>query len=67
MPKARHTPERRRLLNTLAHMGALAIARGFVEAKGGTVTAANWGDRRGACFTMTPPVPNRVALQVIAA
>ncbi len=31
----------------------LAIARGFVEAMGGTLTAANRTDRKGAAFTLT--------------
>jgi two-component system sensor histidine kinase KdpD len=31
----------------------LAICRGFVEAMGGTITAANRGDRGGAAFTIT--------------
>ena len=35
----------------------LPIARGFVEAMGGTITAANRSDRRGARFTITLPVP----------
>ncbi len=35
----------------------LAICRGFVEAMGGTVTAANRSDRRGAVFTIRLPVP----------
>jgi two-component system sensor histidine kinase KdpD len=35
----------------------LAIARGFVEAMGGSVTAANRSDRSGAVFTITLPVP----------
>jgi two-component system sensor histidine kinase KdpD len=35
----------------------LAIARGFMEAMGGTITAANRGDRDGAVFTLTLPVP----------
>ena len=34
----------------------LAIARGFMEAMGGTVTAANRSDARGAVFTLTLPV-----------
>lgn len=34
----------------------LSIARGFMEAMGGTVTAANRSDRRGAIFTLTLPV-----------
>ncbi|MBB2963479.1 sensor histidine kinase KdpD [Methylobacterium sp. R2-1] len=39
----------------------LAIARGFVEAMGGSVTAANRQDRSGACFTVTLPVPSGTA------
>jgi two-component system sensor histidine kinase KdpD len=35
----------------------LAISRGFVEAMGGTITAANRSDRRGAVFTL--PVPKQ--------
>jgi two-component system sensor histidine kinase KdpD len=35
----------------------LAISRGFVEAMGGTLTAANRPDRAGAVFTITLPVP----------
>ena len=35
----------------------LAISRGFVEAMGGTVVAANRTDRSGAVFTLTLPVP----------
>jgi two-component system, OmpR family, sensor histidine kinase KdpD len=35
----------------------LAISRGFVEAMGGTLTAANRPDRPGAIFTITLPVP----------
>lgn len=35
----------------------LAISRGFVEAMGGRVTAANRRDRLGACFTISLPVP----------
>jgi two-component system sensor histidine kinase KdpD len=35
----------------------LAISRGFVEAMGGTLTAANRGDGHGAVFTITLPVP----------
>ena len=35
----------------------LAISRGFVEAMGGTITAANRSDRSGAVFTITLPVP----------
>jgi two-component system sensor histidine kinase KdpD len=35
----------------------LAICRGFVEAMGGTVTAANRSDRKGAVFTIWLPIP----------
>jgi len=35
----------------------LAIARGFMEAMGGTITAANRGDAAGAVFTLNLPVP----------
>ena len=35
----------------------LAICRGFVEAMGGSITAANRIDRVGAVFTITLPVP----------
>jgi len=35
----------------------LAIARGFMEAMGGTITAANRGDRSGAIFTLILPIP----------
>jgi two-component system sensor histidine kinase KdpD len=35
----------------------LAISRGFVEALGGAITAANRSDRSGAIFTITLPVP----------
>jgi two-component system sensor histidine kinase KdpD len=38
----------------------LAISRGFVEAMGGTITAANRSDRAGAAFTIRLPVPARV-------
>jgi two-component system sensor histidine kinase KdpD len=36
----------------------LAICRGFIEAMGGTIVACNRGDRSGAVFTMTFPVPS---------
>ncbi len=39
----------------------LAISRGFVEAMGGTIVAANHSDRPGAVFTITMPVPTNVA------
>jgi two-component system sensor histidine kinase KdpD len=35
----------------------LAICRGFMEAMGGAIYAANREDRRGAVFTITVPVP----------
>jgi two-component system sensor histidine kinase KdpD len=35
----------------------LAISRGFVEAMGGSIAAANRLDRPGAVFTITLPVP----------
>jgi two-component system, OmpR family, sensor histidine kinase KdpD len=35
----------------------LAISRGFVEALGGTITAANRTDRSGAVFTIRLPIP----------
>ncbi|HTQ14567.1 MAG TPA: sensor histidine kinase KdpD [Rhizomicrobium sp.] len=35
----------------------LAISRGFIEAMGGTLGAANRNDGRGAVFTITLPVP----------
>ena len=34
----------------------LAIARGFTEALGGTITAANRSDRKGAAFTISLPI-----------
>ena len=37
----------------------LAICRGFIEAHGGTVTAANRPDRTGAIFTIVLPVTER--------
>ncbi|MFI5020225.1 MAG: ATP-binding protein [Alphaproteobacteria bacterium] len=39
----------------------LAICRGFVEALGGTLRAANRADRRGAVFTITLPLPAKTA------
>lgn len=35
----------------------LAICRGFIEAMGGTISAANRGDRGGAVFTLALPIP----------
>lgn len=35
----------------------LSICRGFVEAMGGTITAANRQDRTGAVFTIRMPIP----------
>ena len=37
----------------------LAICRGFVEAMGGTISAANRTDRRGALFTIRLPASAR--------
>ena len=37
----------------------LAICRGFIEAMGGTIAAANRRDRPGAVFTVTLPAPRR--------
>jgi len=37
----------------------LAISRGFVEAMGGTITAANRTDRSGAVFTIVLPIPRQ--------
>jgi two-component system sensor histidine kinase KdpD len=39
----------------------LAISRGFIEAMGGFITAANRVDRRGAVFTITLPIPKPTA------
>ena len=39
----------------------LAISRGFVEAMGGSIVAANRTDRPGAVFTITMPVPKNAA------
>ncbi|MGI4942015.1 MAG: DUF4118 domain-containing protein, partial [Janthinobacterium lividum] len=39
----------------------LAICRGFVEAMGGTIKAANRADRAGAAFTISLPVPEQPA------
>jgi two-component system sensor histidine kinase KdpD len=41
--------------NTIGGMG-LAVCRGYVEAMGGTITAANRTDRSGTVFTLTFPV-----------
>ena len=35
----------------------LSISRGFVEAMGGTILAANRTDRSGAIFTIRMPIP----------
>jgi two-component system sensor histidine kinase KdpD len=35
----------------------LAISRGFVEAMGGEIIAANRSDRSGAMFTIRMPIP----------
>jgi len=39
----------------------LAISRGFIEAMGGSIVAANRTDRPGAAFTITLPVPKGAA------
>ncbi|HUL07887.1 MAG TPA: sensor histidine kinase KdpD [Candidatus Acidoferrum sp.] len=44
----------------------LAICRGFVEAQGGTITAANRTDRSGAVFTIRIPVDDAIAEAVEA-
>jgi two-component system, OmpR family, sensor histidine kinase KdpD len=44
----------------------LAICRGFVEAMGGTITAANRRDRRGAIFTVRLPIPPAQAVEAVA-
>jgi two-component system sensor histidine kinase KdpD len=44
----------------------LAICRGFVEAVGGTITAANRSDRPGAIFTVTLPIPPTSAVEGLA-
>jgi two-component system sensor histidine kinase KdpD len=36
----------------------LSICRGFVEAMGGTISAANRQDRSGALFTIRMPLPS---------
>ncbi len=41
----------------------LPICRGFVEAMGGTITAANRTDRSGAVFTIDLPVPTQMPLE----
>ena len=41
----------------------LAIARGFVEAMGGTVTARNRDDRKGAEFTVSFPASSPGVLE----
>jgi two-component system sensor histidine kinase KdpD len=38
----------------------LAISRGFIEAMGGSITAANRTDQPGAVFTITMPIPKSV-------
>ena len=42
----------------------LAICRGFVEAMGGTIRAANRTDRIGAVFTIDLPVPPQMPLDL---
>jgi two-component system sensor histidine kinase KdpD len=38
----------------------LAISRGFIEAMGGSIMAANRTDRPGAVFTISMPIPKSV-------
>jgi two-component system sensor histidine kinase KdpD len=45
----------------------LAIARGFVEAMNGTITATNRPDRSGAVFTIRMPIPEQRPLLDTAA
>ena len=45
----------------------LAISRGFIEAMGGTIDAANRSDRSGAVFTINLPVPKATELLDTAA
>ena len=45
----------------------LAISRGFVEALGGTISAANRTDRTGAIFTISLPVPEPAGQGKVAA
>jgi two-component system sensor histidine kinase KdpD len=40
----------------------LAICRGFIEAQGGRITAANRGDRPGAIFTIRLPIAESAAV-----
>ena len=40
----------------------LAICRGFVEAMGGAITAANRTDRTGAAFSISLPVPAQLTM-----
>ena len=45
----------------------LAVCRGFIEAMGGRITAANRQDRSGAIFTVSLPVPAAAALDAAVA
>ena len=49
--------DRRMLAGSASHVIGLAIPRGFVEALGRNIDAANRSDRRGAVFTIALPVP----------
>jgi two-component system sensor histidine kinase KdpD len=40
----------------------LSICRGFIEAMGGTIRAANRSDRSGAIFTIRMPVPTEMPI-----
>lgn len=41
----------------------LSVCKGFIEAMGGTITAANRSDRSGAVFTLTVPASRRAAVE----
>jgi two-component system sensor histidine kinase KdpD len=45
----------------------LAVSRGFVEAMGGTLSAANRSEGHGAIFTITLPVPEQTAIGELTA
>ena len=51
-----HRAEKQNQVRAGSGLG-LAISRGFVEAMGGSITAANRSDRPGAVFIITLPIP----------
>jgi two-component system, OmpR family, sensor histidine kinase KdpD len=57
-----HRADRRRVGTGLG----LAICRGFVEAMGGTISAANRTDRQGAVFVIRLPIPPASAAEALA-